>query len=629
MSKIVSKGRKTWKDGSVMTYSITDDGVLTISGNLIDGCEVPVKSKASFRHIVIEEGVQAIGSENFKGLDELEELTLPSSVEKIGNEAFAFCRNLKHIHFSEGLGTIGKEAFRSCVSLDGLRLPKTLTSIRDGAFMGCDALEKIRIPRDVKIFEGAVFCGCDNLREVILPQGLPGIPGSTFHNCAALELIKIPASVRYIGQWAFAGCDKLQDISLPEGDIRIDRNAFGKGVKCCVKGKDGFNYSCTIYNSKTDRAWVSIRPSEKVEGDLIVPAYVDYEGKSYPVTIIEKDAFSGMRIKSVVLPDTVVEIEDCAFENCSELVYVSLGKSLKVIGKSAFESCKWLRALDLPKTVIQVGYHAIEETRILDLHWGVIYLGHVLYGYHGWLPEHSYIEVRKGTTVIADSAFNRKDVYWDKWKNLQGVVLPEGLKRIGDAAFLMCRELKYINLPRSLEYIGSSAFSGTGVREVSVPWKKPKEIGVPPFEDKTVIHVPKGAVETERYKIEGDVLIIKEGVDHIKDNEFKDMDKIKKVVLPATIESIGNGAFFGCKSLREINFPDGLRLIWEYAFAGCLKLKKIQFPTSLEYFCAFSFRNCKGLREVIVPSSTKIYEHAFSGCDALEKVIIRDIRPIQ
>ena len=59
-----------------MTYSITDDGVLTVSGSLPDGCEVPVKSKAPFRHIVIEDGVQAIGSENFKGLDELEELTL-------------------------------------------------------------------------------------------------------------------------------------------------------------------------------------------------------------------------------------------------------------------------------------------------------------------------------------------------------------------------------------------------------------------------------------------------------------------------------------------------------------------------------------------------------------------------
>ena len=478
-----------------MTYSITDDGVLTISGNLLDGCEVPVKSKAPFRHIVIEEGVRAIGSENFKGLDELEELTLPSSVEKLGNEAFAFCRNLKHIHFSEGLGTIGKEAFRSCVSLDGIRFPQTLTSIREGAFIGCDTLQKIRIPKGVKNLEGAVFSGCNNLREVILPQGLPGIPGSTFHNCAALESIRIPATVRYIGRWAFAGCDKLREITFPEGYVRIDKHAFGKGVKCVVKGEDGFSYECTIYNREIERAWVTIRPAEKVEGNAIVPAYVAYEGKRYPVTMIESDAFSGMRIKSVVLPDTVLEIEKSAFENCSELVDVSLGNSLKIIGDSAFDSCKWLRALNLPNTVIRVGYHAIEGTRILELRWGVIYLGHVLYGYNGWLPEHSYIEVRKGTTVIADSAFNSKFEYRADWKNLEGVVLPDGLKRIGNGAFYMCRSLKSINLPKSLEFIGGSAFSCTSVQEVTAPWRKPIETGGAPFEKDTVIHVPKQSAD--------------------------------------------------------------------------------------------------------------------------------------
>lgn len=496
MAKVVSKGRKTWKDGTVMTYSITDDGVLTISGNLFNGCEVPIKAKVPYRHIVIEDGVNAIGNENFKGCDELEELTLPSSVEKIGNEAFAFCRNLKNIHFSEGLRTIGKEAFRSCVLLNNLRLPNTLTSIKYGAFMGCDALEKIKIPKGVKNFEEAIFCGCDSLREVTLPKGLPKIDGSTFDGCSALESITIPSSVKYIGKWAFSRCDKLQDIIFPEGDIRINGNAFGKEVKCEIKGEDGFNYSCTIYNRNTNRAWVSIRPLERVEGAVIVPSNAEYEGKSYPVTIIEKNAFSGMRIKSVVLPDTVLEIEESAFNNCSEMADISLGTSLKVIGDSAFESCKWLRALKLPQTVIQVGYHAIEDTRILELHQGVIYLGHVLYGYNGWLPEHSYIEVREGTTVIADSAFNRKFEDPHDWKNLEGVVLPAGFKRIGDGAFYKCRSLKYINLPKSLEYIGGGSFSCTSVQEVTAPWKKPIKIGVAPFEDNIVIRVPKGAVET-------------------------------------------------------------------------------------------------------------------------------------
>ncbi|MBR6415867.1 MAG: leucine-rich repeat domain-containing protein [Bacteroidales bacterium] len=493
MAKIVGKGHKTWKDGSSMAYSISEDGVLTVSGCLFDGCTIPIKSKVPFHHLVIAEGVQAIGIENFTGFDELEELTLPSSVKEIGNEAFAFCRKLRRVHFSEGLLTIGKEAFRGCVSLGGLHLPETLEIIREGAFIGCDALQKVRIPKSVKSLEDSVFSGCDNLGGVILPKGLTEIRGGTFHGCSALESIKIPSTVRYIGQWAFAGCDKLQDVVIPQGEVRLDRRAFGKEEKCIVKGEDGFDYECSVYNMVTDKAWTTIRPSGKVEDHVRVPAYVECHGKIFPVTTIERSAFSGMRMRSVTLPHTVVEVGDSAFENCSELVSVNLGNSLRKIGDSAFESCKWLSSLELPDTVIQVGYHALEDTRILDLHWGVIYLGHVLYGYRGHLPEHSYIEAREGTTVIADSAFNSK--FRDDWKNLEGIVLPDGIKRIGDCAFYMCRNLKSVDLPKSLEYIGNSAFSSTAVREVTLPWRKPKEIDTVPFDKNTLFRVPKGTVE--------------------------------------------------------------------------------------------------------------------------------------
>ena len=136
MAKIISKGRKTWKDGSVMTYTITDDGVLTISGSLRNGSLVPFKSKAPFRHLVIEDGIESVGRENFMGLRELEELTLPPSVKTIESYAFSHCENLRRIHFSEGLVSIGNESFRSCASLSGLRLPKTLSRINNDAFMG-------------------------------------------------------------------------------------------------------------------------------------------------------------------------------------------------------------------------------------------------------------------------------------------------------------------------------------------------------------------------------------------------------------------------------------------------------------------------------------------------------------
>lgn len=625
MAKTVSKGRKTWKDGSVMTYTVTDDGVLTISGSLRDGCLVPFKSKAPFRHVVIADGIGYVGKENFKGLEPLEEVTLPSSVKEIRREAFAYCGNLKRINIPEGLATVGEYVFRGCVSLSGLHLPKTLSQIKHGAFMSCDALEKIRIPRGAELGDD-VFCGCDSLRDVVLPKGLEVIPEAAFQVCKSLESITIPESVFRIERLAFSGCDKLQNIKLPEReDIKIAENAFGKEVKCEVKDEGGASYIGTVYNNKTDRGWASIRPADKtdMEGDVIVPSYVEYEGKNYPVTVIERHSFASKRMKTVTLPDTVVRIEESAFENCQWLREVYLGKSLQRIGDSAFRGCKWLIYMPLPETVIQVGYQALKDTRMLEYKNGVVYLDHVLYGYKGYLPEHSYIEVREGTTVIADSAFNSRLEYGKDYSNLEGVVLPKGMKRIGENAFSTCKNLSYVVLPKSIEYIGRYSFE-KDIKTVSVPRRKPQKT-------REVEDCPKGAniiEETDRYTLDVNcVLTFKEDVTLIKDEEFKGRDDIKKVILPATVDSVGEYSFARCTSLREVVFSEGVRWIWRSAFASCDKLKKVQLPSTIEHICSSAFTCCKGLKEAVVHSSTWIENYAFSGCDALEKVIIRDIKP--
>ena len=626
MAKIIGKSRKTWKDGSVMTYTVTDDGVLTISGSLRDGCLVPFKSKAPFRHVVIADGIGYVGKENFKGLEQLEEVTLPSSVTEIRSEAFAYCGKLKRINISEGLVTVGEYVFRGCVSLPRLRLPKTLSKIKHGAFMSCDALEKIRIPKGAELGDD-VFCGCDSLRDVVLPKDLEVIPEAAFQVCKSLESITIPESVLRIERLAFSGCDKLQNIKLPEReDIKIAENAFGKEVKCEVKGEDGVSYVGTIYNIKTDRAWASIRPAGKVEGDVVVPSQVEYEGKSYPVTFIDREAFHGMKMKSLVLPDSVVEIKDSAFKNCDCLMDVYLGNNLKKIGDSAFEWCEYLRYMPIPASVRQVGYHALHRTALVDnsWKWGVLYFGHILYGYHGDLPEHSYIEVREGTTVIADGAFNSRGVSLTDYNNLEGIVLPDGIKRIGDDAFAYCKGLTYVSMPKSVEYIGRYSFE-KDVKILSAPRRRPKKAQTEEPFPKDVAFIE----ETEGYTLdENGVLTFKEDVTQIMDEEFKGRNDIKKVIIPGTVEFIGERSFSGCESLNGVILGEGVRVIWKGAFSGCDKLKRIQLPASMETVCSSAFSCCKGLQEAVVPSNAQIDRYAFSRCDSLKKVIIRDIKPL-
>ena len=166
-------------------------------------------------------------------------------------------------------------------------------------------------------------------------------------------------------------------------------------------------------------------------------------------------------------------------------------------------------------------------------------------------------------------------------------------------------------------------------------------------------------METDRYTIEeGGVLVIKPGVTDIGQDEFKGFDTITKAVLPRTIEYIRLGAFHDCKRLRSISIPQGVRFIGSWAFAGCeslteidipegirrietrtfyncKKLKKINLPSTIERIDDEAFADCKSLKQIVVPDSTemickRLFDHVwdpFKGCDALEKVIIRNVKP--
>jgi hypothetical protein len=333
-----------------------------------------------------------------------------------------------------------------------------------------------------------------------------------------------------------------------------------------------------------------------------------------------------MKMTSLVLPDLVIEIKDSAFKHCDRLRDVTLGNNLKKIGDYAFEWCENLRYMPIPASVRQVGFHALHRTVLVDnsWNWGVLYFGHILYGYHGDLPEHSYIEVREGTTVIADGAFNSRGVSLTDYNNLEGIVLPDGIKRIGDDAFAYCKGLTYISMPKSVEYIGRYSFE-KDVKILSAPRRRPKKAQTEEPFPKDVAFVE----ETERYTLdENGVLTFKEDVTLIKDEEFKGRNDIKKVILPGTVDSVGEFSFANCKSLREVVFSEGVSWIWRNAFTSCHKLKRVHLPASMKTICSSAFSCCKGLQEAVVPSNAHIDEYAFYGCDSLKKVIIRDIKPL-
>ena len=148
MANIIDKGQITLQGGAIMSWNITDDEVLTISGALWDGSVTvgkDIKSEAKFRHLVLDESVQAIGVFNFSDWDCLEEVTLPPSIKCIEHAAFCGCKNLKRVNLSDGLEIIGADSFSGCESLKTINLPATLKEIYEYAFYET-GIDEVSVP---------------------------------------------------------------------------------------------------------------------------------------------------------------------------------------------------------------------------------------------------------------------------------------------------------------------------------------------------------------------------------------------------------------------------------------------------------------------------------------------------
>ena len=97
---------------------------------------------------------------------------------------------------------------------------------------------------------------------------------------------------------------------------------------------------------------------------------------------------------------------------------------------------------------------------------------------------------------------------------------------------------------------------------------------------------------------------------------------VEEVVLPTTITSIDNDAFYDCTNLKKVNIPNSVTSIGDFAFSGCTGLTSIMIPDSITSIGYAAFQRT-GLTSATIPDSiTIINEETFSGCTDLTSVII-------
>ena len=99
---------------------------------------------------------------------------------------------------------------------------------------------------------------------------------------------------------------------------------------------------------------------------------------------------------------------------------------------------------------------------------------------------------------------------------------------------------------------------------------------------------------------------------------FKGFTQLRKVVIPASVETVCHNSFAYCSSLQSVTFSEGLKDISNYAFLMCSSLEELVLPDSLRSAGIWAFGYCRALRHVSIAPATKLGVSCFT-CTFLDE----------
>lgn len=360
--------------------------------------------------------------------------------------------------------------------------------------------------------------------------------------------------------FTFAACNKDNHIHEWETEYSFDQNYHWYACKSCDSIKDqavhdvkkhGFN-ECAVcnqsllgitYEKSSDGTYAIVTDFNNVSNKVRLAS--TYQG--LPVKAICNTAFDeSFLLTTIVIPDSVTSIEEQAFRWCYKLrEVINLSPSITVAKGGT--TCGYLgfRALSVFNANEEYKNEFIDDNGYITFVDGNETL---LVDYVG---RETSLTIPNYVTKIHPSALETLDA--------SSIIIPNGVKSIGEYAFKQCSFLTEIVIPDSVTDLGDGA--------------------------------------------------------------FRFCHNLKTVELGSGIKSIGNYAFHQCSSLTEINLPEGITTIGDQTFLDCKSLTYVKIPNSVKtvYNGAFSF--CENLTSILIGSGVDTIEHgAFYKSENLQTI---------
>ena len=541
------------------TWTLDDDGTLTVSGNGEMG-GYGYYQWDNAKKVIINEGVTAIGENEFFACYDLESVSIPSSVKTINKLAFALDEKLTDVTISEGVTFIGNGAFYECKSLTSISLPKSVKTIELGAFSR-SGLKSLIIPECVKSLE--CVGDCENLTDVLVPASVTDFSKDVFYNNRNGLIIYTPN-----GSYAQSRAEDLGIEVLEPEDYPQDFSwTLDEDGTLTVSGKGNMQFG----------------ENGKAPWGTDIKKVIVKDG----ITAIRSNAFTNCRnLTEVTIPNSVKAIGSGAFSGCSALTSVNLPNGLNAIKSSAFQGCSRLREVTVPGSVKAIEYCAFDGCKGLKT-----------------------LTFSDGVTEIGDYAFRGSE-------SLTRVIIPSTVTSIGTEAFFnsLCPPTVYGEKGSYVQtYADENDLYFEPIENYPALSWSVDDNGVLTISGNTPMdnyynYFRAPQARTAPWGKDVTAVVIKDGVKSIGNYAFYNCQKLKSITIPDSVTCIGDWAFGGCISLTTITLPDSITEIGYGAFYNS-GLKHLTIPDGVTEIFNFTFDRCPDLETVILPETvTRIGE---------------------
>lgn len=426
---ITSVGNGAFTNCDSLTSAVLPSGITTMGNGVFSGC-------ATLASVTIPDSVTSIGNETFAECPYLSSVTLPSGITTIPESTFQLCVRLQNLTIPSGVTSIGSLAFKQS-GLTSINIPNGVTSIGEEAFAGCDFLSSVTLPTTLRTIGHLAFDECASLRNITIPNGVTTLGNEVFEQ-TGLTSITIPSSITSIGQGIFYQCTSLSSVTFaePSGISNLTTGTFA---------------GCSQLTS------------------LTLPSGI--------TTIGQGGVQICRNLRTVVLPSTLTSVGQAAFYLDSSLTEVycyattppSLGNNaFYSIGSnptlyvpyeslSAYKSSSWAHYFS---TILPIDTPQTYACQSIDSNGA---------NYNPALQEYLYskrIASNSGYTTTTE-ALNLTEIEaggLEGKTNLTSLInilinFPN-LVKINNNAFRNCTNLRNADIPRSVTYLGTTAFDG-------------------------------------------------------------------------------------------------------------------------------------------------------------------------